>query len=81
MCRQEQGLNRQGIPLSRQTMSNWILRAAEDYLTPVYEQLHIELRKREVLHADETTLQVLRKPEKKRHASDCYPNKTRRLFL
>lgn len=35
--RQEQELNRQGIPLSRQTMSNWILRASEDYLTPVYE--------------------------------------------
>lgn len=72
LYRQEQELNRQGIPLSRQTMSNWILRAAEDYLTPVYEQLHIELRKREVLHADETTLQVLREPEKKSPASDCY---------
>ena len=72
LYRQEQELNRQGIPLSGQTMSNWILRAAEDYLTPVYEQLHIELLKREVLHADETTLQVLREPEKKSPASECY---------
>ena len=45
-------------------MSNWILKAAEDYLTPVYEQLHKELLKRNVLHADETTLQVLHEPGK-----------------
>ena len=65
LYRQEQELNRQGIPLSRQTMSNWILRATEDYLTPVYEQLHRELLTRDVLHADETTLQVLHEPGKK----------------
>lgn len=64
LYRQEQELNRQGIQLSRQTMSNWILKAAEDYLTPVYEQLHKELLNREVLHADETTLQVLHEPGK-----------------
>ncbi len=65
LYRQEQELNRQGISLSRQTMSNWILRAAEDYLTPVYEQLHRELLSRDVFHADETTLQVLHEPDKK----------------
>ena len=64
LYRQDQEMNRQGIPLSRQTMSNWILRATEDYLTPVYEQLHRELLKRDVLHADETTLQVLQEPGK-----------------
>ena len=65
LYRQEQEINRWGIHLSRQTMSNWILRATEDYLTPVYERLHKELLKREVLHADETTLQVLYEPGKK----------------
>ena len=65
LYRQEQELNRRGIKLSRQTMSNWILRATEDYLTPVYEQLHQELLKQDVLHADETTLQVLHEPGKK----------------
>ena len=64
LYRQEQEINRQGIQLSRQTMSNWILRATEDYLTPVYVQLHKELLKRDVLHADETTLQVLHEPGK-----------------
>ena len=65
LYRQEQEINRQGIHLSRQTMSNWILKATEDYLTPVYEQLHKELLKRDVLHADETTLQVLHERDKK----------------
>ena len=64
LYRQEQEINRQGIQLSRQTMSNWILKATEDYLTPVYKQLHKELLKRDVLHADETTLQVLYEPGK-----------------
>ncbi len=40
LYRQEQELRRQGIPLSRQTMSNWLLWAAEHLLTPVYDQLH-----------------------------------------
>ena len=53
---QEQELKQKGIPLSRQTMSNWILRAAVDYLTPFYNTLHRELFQRKVLHADEMTL-------------------------
>ncbi len=45
-------------------MSNCILRATEDYLAPVYEQLHKELLARDTLHADETTLQTLHVPGK-----------------
>ena len=71
LYRQEQEINRKGIHLSRQTMSNWLLKATEDYLTPVYEQLHKELLTRDVLHADETTLQVLHEPGKKPQ-SDSY---------
>ena len=65
LFRQEQEMNRKGIHLSRQTMSNWILKATEDYLAPVYAQLHRELLTRDVLHADETTLQVLHELGKK----------------
>ena len=64
LYRQEQELKRQGIPLSRQTMSNWLLWSAEHLLAPVYDLLHRELLKRDVLHADETTLQVLHEPGK-----------------
>ena len=57
-------LPRQSIPLSRQTMSNRLLWPAEHLLTPVYDLPHEELLKRDVLHADETTLQVLHEPGK-----------------
>lgn len=57
-------LYRQGIPLSRQTMSNWILRAAADYLMPVFNALQAELLCCEVLRADDTTLQGCTSREK-----------------
>lgn len=40
------------------------MKASQDYLEPVYEQLHRELLAKEVLHADETTLQVPHEPGK-----------------
>ena len=64
LYRQEQEFQRSSILLSRQTMSNWLLRCAEDWLEPVYERMKALLLEREVLHADETTLQVLREPGK-----------------
>ena len=64
LYRQEQEFSRNGIGLSRQTMSNWILKCSHDWLEPVYAKLHEMLCKQEVLHADETTLQVLHEPGK-----------------
>lgn len=59
LYRLEQEFERQGLKLSRQTMSNWLLKAAEDWLQPVYDVLHQRLCQEKVLHGDETTLQVL----------------------
>lgn len=56
---------------ARQTMSNWVLRVAENWLRPIYEQLHQQLLQRKVLHADETTLQVL-KLEGRTARNKCY---------
>lgn len=64
LYRQEQELQRNGIKLSRQTMSNWLIRVTEDWLEPLYERLREILRSHDVLHADETTLQVLHEPGK-----------------
>jgi len=64
LYRQEQDWNRNGIMLSRQTMSNWLLRTSEDWLEPIYDALKELLCRQNVLHADETTLQVLREPGK-----------------
>jgi transposase len=59
LYRQEQDWNRQGIAISRQTMSNWLLRATDDWLEPIYEAYREILMQHKVLHGDETTLQVL----------------------
>ncbi|MDR3296080.1 MAG: transposase [Clostridiales Family XIII bacterium] len=40
LYRQEQEWSRLGIELSRQTMSNWLIKAAFDWLEPVYDSLH-----------------------------------------
>ncbi|MDD2286573.1 MAG: transposase, partial [Paludibacter sp.] len=45
-------------------MSNWLIRACEDWLEPIYEEMKFRLCEHKVLHADETTLQVLREPGK-----------------
>ena len=65
LYRLEQEYNRMGLKLSRQTMSNWILNASDTWLRPVYDELHRELCRQEVLHGDETTLQVLKEPGRK----------------
>lgn len=62
LYRQEQEFARNGGKLSRQTMANWIIRAAERYLKPLYELLHEELLRKDIILADETTLEVLREP-------------------
>ena len=57
---QEQELQRRGLSISRQTMSNWIIYAYQHYFPSLFHALHQELLKSEILHADETTLTVLR---------------------
>ena len=61
LYRQEKQLQRFGVELSRQTMANWMLRGAQ-WLDVLHDRLHHELLQRDVLHADETHLQVLREP-------------------
>ena len=52
LYRLEQEFNRQGLKLSRQTMANWLLKASEKWLQPVYDALHKRLCREPVLHAD-----------------------------
>lgn len=54
-----------GFPLSRATLSNWIIKTSEEWLIPVVEKLHEELLKEKYLHADETPVQVSNEEGKK----------------
>ncbi len=64
LYRQEQEWRQNGIWLSRQTMSNWLIKASELWLEPIWEEMKRRLCECEVLHADESTLQVLKEPSK-----------------
>lgn len=62
LYRQEQQLARLGVTLSRQTMANWMIYGANTWLSPLYDRMYEKLVGQDVLHADETTLQVLKEP-------------------
>jgi transposase len=64
LYRQEQEWKRRGVALSRQTMANWVIRCADDWLEPIYERLRLKLLEDGVLHADESPIQVLHEPGK-----------------
>jgi transposase len=58
LYRQQQALQRTGFELSRQTMANWVI-AASLVLQPMWGRMKYLLLQHDILHADETTLQVL----------------------
>jgi transposase len=43
-------------------MANWIIAGSERWLTSLFDHMHKELLQRDILSADETTLQVLHEP-------------------
>ena len=61
LYRQEQHYARMGIDLSRGVLSNWMLKGS-DWLELIYRRLHQKLLEQSILHADETTVQVLKEP-------------------
>ena len=62
LYRQEMSFLNEGFFLSRQTMANWLIRASSDWLEPLYEQMRQRILQEEILHADETVVQVLKEP-------------------
>lgn len=57
--RVEQEFQRNGVNISRQTMSNWIIRCAEKYFAPFVERMKQELLSLPVTQSDETPTQVI----------------------
>lgn len=63
--RQEKDLASKKIPLLKATMSNWALTAAEQWCLPVVRKMTEQLLSSEVIHADETVIQVLHEEGRK----------------
>mgnify|MGYP001224404584 CR=1 FL=1 len=59
--RQEKIFRDYGIEISKQNMSNWIIKGSELWLEPFFERLKRELLKETFIQADESTLRVLTK--------------------
>lgn len=47
------------VQISRQNMSNWVLRCAEDYFSRIYTHMRSTLLSKDVLHTDETWTKVV----------------------
>lgn len=58
LYRLEQEFQRYGLQITRQSMANWCIRLAEEYLSILYDHLHEELYFYHVIQADETPVLV-----------------------
>ena len=63
--RQEKLWQIMGLNLSKQTMANWIQYAYRDYLKPLIGLMKKQLLSENILHADETPVQVLKEKGRK----------------
>jgi transposase len=64
LYRQEKQFKRMDLALSRQTIANWMISGADRWLSSLYDRMHHFLLKLDIVHADETTLQVLHEPSR-----------------
>ncbi len=62
--RQEQRMNSQNIPVSRNNMCNWAIKVANDYFSPLVNQMRQIMYSDHVIHCDETYVQVLDEPKR-----------------
>ena len=65
LYRQEKDWENLGLSLTRATMAHWMIRCSQDYFAPVINHLHEAMLQEEVLHCDETPIQVLKEEGKK----------------
>jgi len=62
LYRQEQQWKLMDIEISRQTMANWVILAAARWFVLIFNRLHELLLQLNIVHCDESTLQVLHEP-------------------
>lgn len=69
LYRQEQEFARNDVNISRQTMANWVMIAAERYISLLYDRMKEEIIKSSVIHADETPVVVTKDGREGMHKS------------
>ena len=64
LYRQAQELSRVGIQIKRNTLANWVINGAFTYLAPIRDHMKSLFLKSDVIHGDETPVQVLHEPDR-----------------
>ena len=67
LYRQEKGFENLGIDISRQNMASWVIKGSSTWLNPLFKRMKIYLLKEDIIHADETTLNVLDEKDNKKN--------------
>lgn len=62
LYRLEADFRQLGLEVSRQNMANWVLNVHARWLARVHERIRAELLSHDLIHADETEVQVLKEP-------------------
>jgi transposase len=60
LYRMESVLERSEVEIGRGTMGRWVIRSSEDWLARVHEAMRQTLLRQDVIHGDETPVQVLK---------------------
>lgn len=73
LYRLEADFGQLGLAVSRQNMANWVLNVHARWLARVHERIRAELLSHDLVHADETEVQVLKEPNRDpRSKSRCW---------
>jgi len=62
LYRQEKDWHNLGLEIRRNTLSSWIMKTSEEWLSPVVARLREKLLEEAYIHADETPVQVMKEP-------------------
>lgn len=68
LYRQETDWINMGVKVSRSTLANWVILASKNWLQPMVDLMHRKLLEEKYLHADETTVQVMKETGRKNTA-------------
>lgn len=63
---------RYGLDTNDKNLSNWVVRAAHDWLLPIYERMKDMMMSKSVLHVDETYSQIIHRSDGKSGQSNAY---------
>ena len=72
LYRQVKEWDRYGLETNDKNLSNWVIRAATDWLLPVYEHMKEEMMAKSILHVDETYAQIINRSDGKTGQTNAY---------